>query len=156
MQSKPLSIVPPAPDKNLLEVVKLLETYGGNLKRFLVAYKGSETGQYESILFQIYEQLNLEENRELLKRWIRALQRSKHIRLELLQCRALQTLEQFDSQTPKSSSPEIAFAKVILDDVLQARNQLALKPFTAQKNSPSLDLTDELDEDIKMLSEEIA
>jgi hypothetical protein len=152
---------PPIPIKSkpapsLPDLVEQLELSGGNLDTFLDDYRGLEEPlEREAFLFSLYKELYKQENKEYLTRWNEAIHLSGHIRLQLLQCRAFRTLEKFNSQTEKSSSPEISYANVILKDILETKLELAKQRLQTRKEEKLATEPDELDKDIEMLQNPI-
>lgn len=107
---------------DLSKALDTLERVGGNLDTFLSYQEVSES---EAYLFRIQQELLKEENREYAKRWRRALQLSKELRFELLQCRALEMLETFRNVSNSSSATEVAYCKLVLNDLIEGNTALA-------------------------------
>lgn len=152
-EKEPTNILPikSKPVPSLPDLVEELELSGGNLDTFLVQYRGLEHRlEKEQLLFSIYQDLELEENKEHKKRWQAAIDRSAQIRFDLLQCKAFRSLENFSSQTEKSSSPEVSFCKLVLDNRLQERVASFKQP--KQTQFQPTDEPDEIDKDILMLT----
>ena len=101
---------------SLEQDVEELEGWGGNLQKFLAQAK--EMGLAEEKLFGIEQQLCLPENKELKKRWQKALRLSAKIRMDLLRCKAFDILENYENKSSSSSATDIAFAKSMLIGVL--------------------------------------
>jgi hypothetical protein len=87
--------------------VRLLEHSNGDIEIFDF-----------STLFAIEQALALPENKELRKRWDRAISTTIKVKMRLLRLRALNMLEKYENKSPTSSAPDIAYCKTILADVL--------------------------------------
>ena len=96
--------------------VEEFEGWGGNLKKFLA--EAAELGLAEEKLFSIESELNQPENKELKKRWQKALRTSAKIRMDLLRCKAFDILERYENKSSSSSATDIAFAKSMLIGIL--------------------------------------
>jgi hypothetical protein len=83
-----------------------LENLQGDLKQFKDISSPKQ-------LFDITSSLQLPENVELRQRWRNAIRTGEKVRIDLLRCKALTILEQFDAE---SKAPEVSFAKTLLAD----------------------------------------
>jgi len=136
---------------NLSEQIDYLELAGGNLITFLAVYRGVEPKEYESVLFDLYKDLNKPENKVLKDRWDLAISRSNQLRLKLLQCRALHLLENFSNPSDKSPSPIVAYSNLLLSDILASAKGLPIG------QAPQIsDEQDDMDKDLEMLEKEPA
>lgn len=96
----------PAQKLNIAEfALHKLEECGGSLAKFKREHPGVH-------LFSIYKILNT--NPELKARWQDAISTSNRIRKDLLICKALETLEDYENISSTSSSSDVAFSRAVL------------------------------------------
>lgn len=84
-----------------------LETAGGNLARFKLDNPGLS-------MFAIQKELNKPSNLEFKLRWNEAVTISNKYRKDLLICKALETLENYQNISSTSSSSDVAFSRAVL------------------------------------------
>lgn len=99
-----------------------LEEAGGNLGTF--ARKNCQHLQPPQFLFFVLSKIEAADEKTQ-NRWLKAIERGKQVRLELLQLEALDLLEDWDKATEDMSASaangKTAWVKMILSDVLAAR-----------------------------------
>jgi hypothetical protein len=119
-----------------------LELCQGNLEKLLKLFP-------EINLFELETLLQLPENLTLRKRWRKAIYISEKIRIDLLRCKALKILEDFN---PESKSPVVMFSKTLLGDQLTEANETAkqrvFKAFGVNSPSSPDDTLDELEKEL--------
>lgn len=109
--------------------VETLESCGGNLKDFTarIASSVEDSTTDEIIVAGIERMLALDDDKTLYKRWTDAIKANIVVRLRLLQGKALDRLEAMNDESADGEkmvfkmSEEIAFAKLVLGDIIAAQ-----------------------------------
>lgn len=122
-----------------------LEQSGGDLDRFCKSLRGPT----ENAIFQIERRLNRLKEPHLRERWDTAIQLFQITRMKLLQRNAVDRLENLDAANEKESRIVIAFAKLVLGDLLTASAALSKqKALTkSEKNSVLSNVIEDMDAD---------
>lgn len=142
--------------------LQILQNYAGNLSAFVKHFHASTDAQKQAVLFAAKN--IVKQDKAMHREWEEAIQMNKTIRIELLQCEALDRLEGNDQafeekHTAKGviikvkESDAIAFAKLTIGDVFAARTAQAKRPVVAAANDD--DLTDTDDDDVKKAMEDV-
>jgi hypothetical protein len=149
-----IRVVPKNNVENLADTLEQLEQSAGNLDTFLFHFRGCESQEEKELeLFRIERELAKDE--DSLKAWNKMIAESAKLRLRLLQAKALERLEKFQISSNLSQSPVIAFANLVLGDMLLARNEAVKKTLMPRAIPPGgahAAGNDDIDDDLAMLN----
>ncbi len=121
-----------------------LENYGGDVDQLCQKYANLLPGKAE-LLFKIEKWLKEPDNKDLYKRWKAAIKLNQVSRLRLLQDKALGMLENPEG-SPLKMTEIVAYAKLVLGDVLASQLAAAKKPVVIDKDGNIIESEDDDDD----------
>jgi len=141
------------------DFVEALEGCGADLEAFCVEYSPME--DYHVWLFHVHQKLSADPQK--LKRWHQSIAEGLAVRLALLQQKAVSKMEEWQNKSDANSAPDIAFAKLLLDDILTEKSESAkwrvAQPFRRELKTMGADTaepTEESDSNLDQLVQDLA